>query len=131
MIIASGNPKYSCTNRRPVAYACPVVPTSVTALICVAITDRPTAHHGRDRFARKDPSTLSVPFERRRPSYTIHVRYAPTTSQSIEDMSAESYELCMIQCVPSVQNSGSVRPLGGSGGRLPSTPLSAAPSEVE
>src|SRR5439155_20892885 len=73
MTIASGSPRYSCTKRSPVAYAWPVVPTSVTALICVAITDRPTAHHGSDRFARKYPSTLSVPFERRRPSYTIHV----------------------------------------------------------
>src|SRR5580693_6495946 len=75
MIIASGRPRYSCTKRRPVAYAWPVVPTSVTALICVAITDRPTAHHGSDRFARKYPSTLSVPFDRRRPSHTIHTRY--------------------------------------------------------
>ena len=39
--------------RRPVEYAWPVVPTSVTALICVAITDRPTAHHGSERFAEK------------------------------------------------------------------------------
>src|SRR5580704_2766319 len=81
-IIASGRPKYSWTNRRPVAYACPVVPTIVTALICVAMTDRPTAHHGSERFARKYPSTLSVPFERRRPSETIHTMYTTTTSQS-------------------------------------------------
>jgi hypothetical protein len=39
--------------RRPVRYACPVVPIIVTALICVAITERPTAHHGKERFARK------------------------------------------------------------------------------
>jgi hypothetical protein len=39
--------------RRPVSYAWPVVPTMVTALICVAITDSPTAHHGSERLARK------------------------------------------------------------------------------
>ena len=39
--------------RSPVAYAWPVVPTSVMALICVAITDRPTAHHGSERFAQE------------------------------------------------------------------------------
>ena len=41
--------------RMPSAYACPVVPTSVMADICVAITDRPTAHQGRLRPARKNP----------------------------------------------------------------------------
>src|SRR5438093_1356168 len=40
-------------NLRPVRYAWPVVPTMVTALICVAITDRPTAHHGPDRTGRR------------------------------------------------------------------------------
>jgi hypothetical protein len=39
--------------RRPVEYARPVVPTMVTALICVAITDSPTAHHGNERFASR------------------------------------------------------------------------------
>jgi hypothetical protein len=38
--------------RRPVECAWPVVPTSVTALICVAITDRPIAHHGSDRLPK-------------------------------------------------------------------------------
>ena len=60
--------------RRPVAYACPVVPTSVIALSCVAITDNPTAHHGSERPPRKYPSTLSVFRVRRIASTTIHVR---------------------------------------------------------
>ena len=37
----------------PSAYAWPVVPTSVIALSCVAITDSPTAHHGRLRLASR------------------------------------------------------------------------------
>ena len=51
--IASGRPKYIWTKRRPERYPCPVVQQIVTALICVAITDRPTAHHGSERLARK------------------------------------------------------------------------------
>ena len=51
--MAIGRPKYNCTNRRPVAYAWPVVPIIVTALSCVAITVSPTAHHGSDRFASR------------------------------------------------------------------------------
>jgi len=39
--------------RSPVRVGLAVVPTMVTALICVAITDRPTAHHGSDRLPRK------------------------------------------------------------------------------
>jgi len=38
------------------------------ALIWVAITDNPTAHHGSERRARKYPSMASVSFERFRPS---------------------------------------------------------------
>ena len=52
----------------PSAYPCPVVPTSVIALSCVAITESPTAHHGRLRFARKYPSTSSAALVRFSPS---------------------------------------------------------------
>src|SRR3954469_15988955 len=68
--------------RMPSAYACPVVPTRVMALSCVAITDNPTAHQGRLRFARKYPSTSVAAFVRLRPSTTIQTRYAATTIQS-------------------------------------------------
>ncbi len=37
----------------PSTAPCPVVPIIVTAESCVAITDNPTAHHGRFLFARK------------------------------------------------------------------------------
>ncbi len=53
------------------------------ALIWVAITDSPTAHHGSDRDARKYPSTALVPFARLIPSYRIQTRYPTTMSQSI------------------------------------------------
>src|SRR5215208_7956410 len=74
--------------RIPSVAPCPVVPIIVTAESCVAITESPTAHHGRLRFARKYPSTLSLPFVRFKPSWTTHTRYAATTVQSIQCMSA-------------------------------------------
>ena len=52
--------------RRPVKYACPVVPTRVTALIFVAITDNPTAHQGSD--LERDADLAS-----RRQGYRLHV----------------------------------------------------------
>ena len=75
----------------PSSYALPVVPTSVIALSCVAITDRPTAHHGRLRFARKYPSISFVRRLARRPLHTIQVRYTTTTTQSSQRM---VYEKC-------------------------------------
>jgi hypothetical protein len=48
-----GRPKYTTRKLMPCVYACPVVPTNVMALICVAITDRPAAHHFISRPARK------------------------------------------------------------------------------
>ena len=53
-----------------VVVALPVVPTSVTALSCVAMTDSPTAHHGMDRFARKYDSVVRSSFVRLMPSET-------------------------------------------------------------
>src|SRR2546430_17445509 len=35
------------SKRRPSVAPCPVVPMSVMAESCVAMTERPTAHHGR------------------------------------------------------------------------------------
>jgi hypothetical protein len=46
----------------------------VMALNCVAITERPTAHHGRLRLARKYPSSSLLFFVSRMPSQTIHAR---------------------------------------------------------
>src|ERR1051326_2076122 len=59
----------------------PVVPIMVTAESCVAITDRPTAHHGRLRLARKYPSISFVPVERRMPWMTTYVSHPITTTQ--------------------------------------------------
>src|SRR4051812_28173425 len=66
----------------PSAYAWPVVPTRVIALNCVAITDNPTAHHGRLRLASRYPSIPVDALVRLSPSITIHSRYAATTIQS-------------------------------------------------
>src|SRR5688572_5581643 len=52
------------------------------ALSWVAITDSPTAHHGRLRPPRKYPSSSSLRFVRRMPSQTIHTRYTPMIAQS-------------------------------------------------
>src|SRR5512146_2663848 len=59
----------------------PVVPIIVTAEICVAITDSPTAHHGRLRLARKYPSVLDVPFDRRMPCVTTYASHPMTMTQ--------------------------------------------------
>ena len=50
-----------------------VVLTMVTALICVAMTERPATHHASERFASRYPSTSCVRFDRRRPSTMIQV----------------------------------------------------------
>src|SRR5947207_7447698 len=65
----------------PSVAPCPVVPIIVTAESCVAITDRPTAHHGRLRLARKYPSISWVPVERRMPWMTTYVSHPITMIQ--------------------------------------------------
>ena len=58
----------------PSAYPWPVVPIIVMALNCVAITDRPTAHHGRLRAPRKYPSSSWLRLVMRNPSQIIQMR---------------------------------------------------------
>src|SRR4051812_44710264 len=65
----------------PSVAPCPVVPIIVTADSCVAITERPTAHQGRLRFARKYPSISFVPLDRRRPWITTYVSHPTTITQ--------------------------------------------------
>src|SRR5690349_9923051 len=65
----------------PSVAPCPVVPIIVTAESWVAITDRPTAHHGRLRLARKYPSSSRVPLERRIPCVTTYASQPTTITQ--------------------------------------------------
>src|SRR3954466_13420914 len=59
----------------------PVVPMRVMAEICGATTNKPTAHHGSDRFARKYPSIFFVPHERRSPSIMTYPMYVTRMTQ--------------------------------------------------
>ena len=58
--MAKGSAKYTTRKRMPSPYAWPVVPTKVMAEIWVAMTERPTAHHGISRPARKKSSSLRL-----------------------------------------------------------------------
>jgi len=53
----------------------------VTAESCVAMTDNPTAHHGRLRFARKYPSISFVPLDFLSPWITTYVSHPITITQ--------------------------------------------------
>jgi hypothetical protein len=54
----------------------------VTALICVAMTDRPTAHQRICRPARKKSSIFLLPRPAHMPKETIATMYTPRTTQS-------------------------------------------------
>src|SRR5262249_51299776 len=70
-----------CTKRMPSVAPCPVVPIMVIADSWVAMAERPTAHQGRLRLARKYPEIPVVPRARRTPSKTTYVSHAPTITQ--------------------------------------------------
>src|SRR5215208_4652618 len=70
--------------RIPSVAPCPVVPIIVTAESWVAITESPTAHQGRLRFARKYPSISFVPRARRMPSAITYASEPTTIAQSIQ-----------------------------------------------
>src|SRR5262245_44283763 len=78
-------------NRRPSLNPWPVVPTSVIALNWVAITERPTAHQGRLRLARKYDSGVRSRRVRLTPSDTSHPMYATTMTQSMGCMLRHYY----------------------------------------
>ena len=68
------------------------------ALSCVAITERPTAHQGRLRLARKYDSVVRSSFVRLMPSQTSQEMNAATIAQSTGCMPRAVYANPVWRC---------------------------------